>query len=120
MRAPSRFAANRSEPARTSIRSACCSTNSSPGRGLIASATLARDRAERINGFLQNMLGAADHGNLGRDAKLGDVLDTARRNAEIVLNADPATLGATELTLAKAYDTLGDLDNALQSVNSAL
>ena len=83
-------------------------------------ATLARDRAERINGFLQNMLGAADHGNLGRNAKLGDVLDTARRNAEFVLNDDPATLGATELTLAKAYDTLGDLDNALQSGNLAL
>ena len=83
-------------------------------------ATLARDRAERINGFLQNMLGAADHGNLGRDAKLGDVLDTARRNAEFVLNDDPATLGATELTLAKAYDTLGDLDNALQSGSLAL
>ena len=66
-------------------------------------AMLARDRAERINGFLQDMLGAADHGNLGRDAKLGDVLDTARRNAELVLNDDPATLGATELTLAKAY-----------------
>ena len=83
-------------------------------------ATLARDRAERINTFLQDMLGAADHSNLGRNAKLGDVLDTARRNAELVLADDPATLAATELTLAKAYDTLGDLDNALQSANLAL
>ena len=56
----------------------------------------------------------------GRNAKLGDVLDTARRNAELVLADDPATLAATELTLAKAYDTLGDLDNALQSANLAL
>jgi eukaryotic-like serine/threonine-protein kinase len=83
-------------------------------------ATRARDRAERINGFLQDMLGAADHSNLGRNAKLGDVLDTARRNAEIVLNDDPGTLAATEMTLAKAYDTLGDLDNAMQSANAAL
>ena len=83
-------------------------------------AVLARDRAERINGFLQDMLGAADHGNLGRNARLGDVLDTARRNAEFVLNDDPATLGATELTLAKAYGTLGDLDNALTSGRLAL
>jgi eukaryotic-like serine/threonine-protein kinase len=83
-------------------------------------ATLARNRAERINTFLQDMLGAADHSNLGRNAKLGDVLDTARRNAELVLTDDAATLGATELTLAKAYGTLGDLDNALQSGNLAL
>ncbi len=83
-------------------------------------ATLARDRAERINTFLQDMLGAADHSNLGRNAKLGDMLDTARRNAELVLVDDPATLSSTELTLAKAYGTLGDLDNALQSGNLAL
>ncbi len=83
-------------------------------------ATHARDRAERINGFLQDMLGAADHSNLGRNAKLGDVLDTAHRNAELVLNGDPATLAATEMTLAKAYDTLGDLDNAMQTANAAL
>ena len=83
-------------------------------------ATLARDRAERINVFLQDMLGAADHSNLGRNAKLGDVLDTARRNAELVFNDDPATLAATELTLTNAYETLGDLDNALQSGNLAL
>jgi eukaryotic-like serine/threonine-protein kinase len=82
-------------------------------------ATLARDRAERINTFLQDMLGAADHSNLGRNAKLGDVLDTARHNAELVLVDDPATLSSTELTLAKAYGTLGDLDNALQSGNLA-
>jgi serine/threonine-protein kinase len=83
-------------------------------------ATLARNRAQRINEFLQDMLGAADHSSLGRNAKLGDVLDTAKRNAEHVLADDPATLGETELTLTRAYDTLGDLDNALQSGNLAL
>jgi tetratricopeptide (TPR) repeat protein len=83
-------------------------------------ATRARDRAERINTFLQEMLGAADHSDLGRNAKLGDVLDTARHRAEFMLTDDPATLVATELTLAKAYDTIGDLDNALRSGNLGL
>ena len=83
-------------------------------------ATRARDRAERINAFLQEMLGAADHSDLGRNAKLGDVLDTARHRAEFMLTDDPATLVATELTLTKAYDTIGDLDNAQRSGNIAL
>lgn len=83
-------------------------------------ATLARDRAERINAFLQDMLGTADHSSLGRNAKLGDILDTARHNAERVLADDPQTLAETELTLTRAYGTVGDLDNALKSGTTAL
>ena len=83
-------------------------------------ASIARDRAERINVFLQDMLGATDHGNLGRNAKLGDILDSARRNADHVLANDPPTRIATELTLAKTYVTLGDLDSARETAQSAL
>lgn len=79
-----------------------------------------RDNAQRVNAFLQTMLAAADPADLGRKATVADVLDRAQASAERALVAEPATLVATELTLAKTYAALGDLDAARHSGETAL
>jgi len=48
------------------------------------------------------------------------VLDRAQHSAERALVGEPATLVATELTLAKTYTALGDLDAARHSGETAL
>lgn len=80
----------------------------------------ARDKAERVNTFLQGMLAAADPGDLGRKATVLDVLERARRQAERELGRDPEALVATEITLAKTYTALGDLDAARDCANIAV
>ncbi|MEP7097201.1 MAG: serine/threonine-protein kinase [Dokdonella sp.] len=79
-----------------------------------------RDRAERINHFLVGMLAAADPGDLGRKATVADVLDRAQRQATRELADDPAIAASTELTLAKTYAALGDLDAARHCAQLAL
>lgn len=75
-------------------------------------ARMARDRAERINHFLTGMLASADPGDLGRKATVVDVLDRAQHQTELELADDPLTTASTELTLAKTYAALGELDAA--------
>jgi eukaryotic-like serine/threonine-protein kinase len=79
-----------------------------------------RDRAERINRFLTDMLSAASPADLGRKATVNDVLDRAQRLAERELIDDPRTGAGTELTLAQTYHALGDLDAAQRSAEAAL
>jgi tetratricopeptide (TPR) repeat protein len=83
-------------------------------------AGIQRDRTERINRFLVDMLGAANPSDLGRKVTVAEVLDRARRQAQVELASDPATLAATELTLARTYNALGDLDAAKNSAGLAL
>ena len=83
-------------------------------------ARLERDRAERINRFLTDMLAAASPADLGRKATVGDVLDRAQRLAERELMDDPRSGAGTELTLAQTYHALGDLDAAQHSAEAAL
>ena len=83
-------------------------------------ARLARDRAERVNQFLTDMLSAANPGELGRKATVAEVLDRAQRLAERELNGDAQTAASTELTLARTYHALGDLDAARHSGEAAL
>jgi serine/threonine protein kinase/Tfp pilus assembly protein PilF len=83
-------------------------------------AGLERDRAERVNQFLTDMLSAANPGELGRKATVAEVLDRAQRLAERELNGDAATTATTQLTLARTYQALGNLDAARHSGEAAL
>ncbi|MGA9332884.1 MAG: tetratricopeptide repeat protein [Rudaea sp.] len=71
-----------------------------------------RDRAQRINRFLTDMLGAANPADLGRKATVMQVLDRARRLVATELANDPASASSAQLTLAQTYRALGDLDVA--------
>jgi serine/threonine-protein kinase len=79
-----------------------------------------RDRAQRVNRFLTDMLAAANPADLGRKASIGDVLDRSRRLAERELADDPRVFASTEQTLAQTYHALGNLDLAEQSAQQAL
>jgi tetratricopeptide (TPR) repeat protein len=79
-----------------------------------------RDRAEQVNAFLQSMLAAADPADLGRKASVLDVVDRAQRQAEHDLGRDAATFVATELTLAKTYTSLAELDQARHAAQLAV
>jgi tetratricopeptide (TPR) repeat protein len=83
-------------------------------------ARVQRDRAEEVNAFLQGMLAAADPSDLGRKASVLDVVDRAQRQAEHDLDRDPATFVATELTLAKTYTSLAELDKARHAADLAV
>jgi serine/threonine-protein kinase len=83
-------------------------------------AGIARDRAERVNRFLTDMLAAANPAALGRKATVAEVLDRAQRLAERELQGDDATAATTQLTLARTYHALGNLDAARHSADAAL
>jgi eukaryotic-like serine/threonine-protein kinase len=83
-------------------------------------ARVQRDRAEEVNAFLQGMLAAADPSDLGRKASVLDVVNRAERQAEHDLDHDPATAVATELTLARTYTALGELDPARRVADLAV
>ncbi|MEO5560826.1 MAG: protein kinase, partial [Dokdonella sp.] len=79
-----------------------------------------RDKAERVNAFLQHMLASADPADLGRNVTVVEVLGRAEGQAERELAAEPSILAATELTLAKTHAALGDVDQAVHSGELAL
>ena len=79
-----------------------------------------RDRAQRINRFLTDMLGAANPANLGRKATVVDVLQRARQLAEKELVNDAQSAAAAQLAIAQSYRSLGDLDAAQACGEAAL
>ena len=83
-------------------------------------AGIARDRAERVNRFLTDTLSAANPAALGRKATVAEVLDRAQRLAERDLQNDDAMAATTQLTLARTYHALGNLDAARHSAEAAL
>ncbi|MEO8673827.1 MAG: serine/threonine-protein kinase, partial [Tahibacter sp.] len=83
-------------------------------------ASKARDRAEHVNQFLLDMLSAANPAELGRKATVAQVLDRAQRLTEHELANDPWTSATTQLTLARTYLALGDLDAARRCGEAAL
>jgi len=79
-----------------------------------------RDRAQRINRFLTDMLGAANPANLGRKATVLDVLERARKLAEKELANDAQSAAGAQLAIAQSYRSLGDLDAAQACGEAAL
>ncbi|HEY2714422.1 MAG TPA: serine/threonine-protein kinase [Chthoniobacterales bacterium] len=62
-----------------------------------------RDAAQRINAFLQDMLGAASPENKGLDVKVKDVLGEASRRAQIELASEPKVMADVLLTIGRTY-----------------
>ncbi|MEO8622229.1 MAG: serine/threonine-protein kinase [bacterium] len=86
-------------------------------------ANQARAVAERISGFLKQMLAAPDAswvhaGNA--DVRVADVLDAAAAQADTGLRSDPAAEAMVRRTIGAAYRALNRFDDADRQLNLAL
>ncbi|MCA1618684.1 MAG: serine/threonine-protein kinase [Acidobacteria bacterium] len=83
-------------------------------------------KAERINTFLQNVLGLSDaswvssNPNRNREATIADVLDEAGRRAEAELADQPEVQAAVRFTLGWTYKTQSRLDAAEPHLRASL
>lgn len=83
-------------------------------------ARVERDRAQRINRFLTDMLGAANPADLGRKATVMQVMQRAQQLAEKELADDPEAAASAQLTIAQSFRALGDLDQAQSAAEAGL
>ncbi len=79
-----------------------------------------RLRAERINTFLQDMLGAAAPETKGIDIKVVDVLGEASRRARSELTNQPDAMADVLMTLGRTYISLGLFAPAEENLRAAL
>ncbi len=86
-----------------------------------ANAELAQKQAERLNGFLQTLLGSANPENgPGRDLRVVQVLDRASQGIDQELAAEPAILAQAHLTIGQAYTNLKEADPAIRQLHAAV
>ena len=84
-------------------------------------AQLAQKQSERLNAFLQTLLGSADPENgSDRDLKVVQVLDQASGNLDQELAGEPALLAQAHQTIGQAYATLQVVEPALHHLRAAL
>lgn len=79
-----------------------------------------RLKAQRINTFLQDMLGAAAPEIKGIDVKVVDLLSEASRRAKTEATAQPDVMADVLMTLGRTYISLGQYDKAETDLRSAL
>lgn len=80
-----------------------------------------RDRAVRVNQFMQNMIADLDPAHTGGpDTSLRSVLDDAAARVETELADDPETAATTQLNIGQSYLALGLFDKAEAQFRSAL
>jgi pentatricopeptide repeat protein len=84
----------------------------------VASAQAAK--AEAINGFLKNMLSAADPGRSGRDVRVVDVLDRAAGGVDKDFSAQPEIAASIRQTLGETMVALGQYQKAETQFTAAL
>jgi serine/threonine-protein kinase len=83
-------------------------------------------KAERVNAFLQNILGFSDptwlssNPRRNRDATIIDALDQAARRAETELSDQPEVLAAVHLTIGRTYSSQNRLDAAETHLRASL
>ncbi|MGH8092434.1 MAG: protein kinase domain-containing protein [Chthoniobacterales bacterium] len=77
-------------------------------------------KAERVNAFLQDMLGAAAPEAKGIDVKVVDVLAEASRRARSELAKQPDVMASVLMTLGHTYISLGQYGPAVADLRSAL
>lgn len=84
-------------------------------------ARVAQRKAERLDDFLQTLLGSAnpDTGP-GRDLKVVQVLDQASTNLDHELAGEPVLLAQAHLTVGQAYAGLREAQPALSHLRTAL
>ena len=84
-------------------------------------ARLAQAQAERLNGFLQTLLGSANPENgPGRDLKVVQVLDQASGNLDRELAGEPALLAQAHLTIGQCYAGLREEKPSISHLHAAL
>jgi serine/threonine-protein kinase len=79
-----------------------------------------RDKAQRVNAFLHDMLAAPDPALSGRHVTVADVLDHATASLDDARNVGPEEVASLRLTLADTYLGLGLLDPALVQARAAV
>ena len=79
-----------------------------------------RDVTQRINTFLQDMLGAAAPEVKGVDVKVIDLLDEASARAKAEIAAEPGVMADVLLTLGHTYVSLARPDKAESDLRVAL
>ena len=77
-------------------------------------------KAERINAFLQEMLGSVNPAELGRDVLVREVLDEAAAQIETELFDQPEIQAAVRNTIGATYSALGMYEEAEQHLREAL
>ena len=77
-------------------------------------------KAERINKFLQDMLGAAAPEVKGVDVKVADVLSDASTRAKTELANQPQVMADVLMTLGRTYISLGQYSPAEANLRAAL
>jgi tetratricopeptide (TPR) repeat protein len=78
-------------------------------------------KAERIQGFLRDMLTSVDPAQAqGRDVTVREVLDRAAADAEEALAEEPEVRAEIRLTLGMAYQSLGLYDEAEPHLQASL
>jgi len=79
-----------------------------------------RERAESFGGFLRQMLSAPDPTQVGRDARVLDLLGVTMARLVAGEVADPVTRADLERTLGMTYSTLGVHDTAAVLLQGAV
>jgi serine/threonine protein kinase/tetratricopeptide (TPR) repeat protein len=84
-------------------------------------ARIAQKQAERLNGFMQTLLGSVNPENgVGPDLKVVQVLDEASKGIDQELAADPAILAQAHLTIGQAYTNLKEAEPAIRHLRAAV
>ena len=79
-----------------------------------------RLKAQRINEFLQDMLGAAAPEAKGVDVKVVDVLSEASRRAKTEVATQPDVMADVLMTLGRTYISLGLFEPAVENLRAAV
>ncbi len=79
-----------------------------------------KERATAVTRFLVESLHLADPSRGGRDVKIVDILDQARRDAPLKFEGQPFTQSAIYDALGRAYSGLGELETAASLGRQAL
>ncbi|MDQ3063176.1 MAG: serine/threonine-protein kinase, partial [Acidobacteriota bacterium] len=79
-----------------------------------------RDKAEKVNRFLQKMLASADPRKQGKDVKVTKILELAAQNIETDFADEPEIVADLRTTIGLTFLNLGQIDKAEPHLRSAL
>ncbi|HVE57075.1 MAG TPA: serine/threonine-protein kinase [Pyrinomonadaceae bacterium] len=79
-----------------------------------------RDKAAKINKFLQKMLSSADPRAVGKDAKVVEVLQIAANSIEKDFDHQPEIVADLSTTIGLTFLSIGQIDSARRHLTEAL
>ena len=79
-----------------------------------------RDKAQRINRYLQKMLAAADPRAVGKDARVVEVLELAANSVRSDFSPEPDIVADLSTTIGLTYLSLGQVSDAEPHLREAL